>query len=123
MTDDKQRSNEQNRYLWGVAYEVLIEAMRKYHPGKHWLQIKDDWHELFCEGFFGTVDVGFPGSRKTRPKRTTTRNEEGKRDIISTTEFQDFVRHIQETCAEHHIDIPDVNEVPMLTDIPESYRD
>lgn len=111
--NSRQRSLAQNRYLFGPAYGVIVEAMQIAHPLKPWLHNKEMWHEHWCEEYFGRVEIGFPGSGKYRPRRTTTTNEIGKRDVISTTKFDEFKTLIQAACAEHGIDIPDPNEPPL----------
>jgi len=109
----KQRSLEQNAYLWGVAYKTVIDCLPASSVNAVTIN-PEYWHEFFCELYFGTVEIGFPGSGKTRAKRTTTTDERGKRNVISTTEFMDFVTCMQAKCAEHGITVLSPNEPPMV---------
>ena len=97
----KTRSNEQNRSLFGVAYKAIREA-----TGNE----VDDLHTLFCGEFFGWVECDVLGKRKMKPSRTTTTNEAGKREVISTLEFMDFYAMVQMKAAEFGIDVPSPNE-------------
>lgn len=97
----KQRSNEQNNALWGVAYPAIREATGN-DP--------DDLHTYFCGEYFGWVEVSVLNQVKRKPRRTTTRDENGKRDVISTADFADFYLFIQQRCAENGLYIPDPGE-------------
>ena len=91
----RKRSDQQNRYLWGVAYPAIL----KHLPG--WSA--DDLHE-FCLGEWGGWEMleGF-GKRRMRPVRRSSK--------LNTTEFQDFITHIQVSMAEKGIYVPDPDEV------------
>jgi len=89
----KTRSNEQNRYLWGVAYEALEKATG---------QPKQDWHEYMLGEHFGWEEVSLFGKKKIRPLHRSSK--------VSTVEFMDFVEFIQQRAAEHGLYIPDPNE-------------
>lgn len=96
------RSDAQNNALWGVAYKTL-----QRETGND----PDDMHEYFCGEFFGWVQREMFGKVKLKPRRTTTRNEDGKRDMIPTTQFMDFYAFIQRRSAETvGVYIPDPNE-------------
>lgn len=99
----KKRSNEQNAALFGVAYKDIREA-----TGNE----VDDLHTMFCGEFFGWVECEVLGKRKMKPRRTTTTNEAGKRDVISTTEFMDFYEEVQRIAAEFGIYVRSPNETP-----------
>ena len=94
----KDRSTAQNNALWGVAYPVLSEATG-YTP--------EELHEVFCRRFFGIVEREVMGELITRPRRTTTTNENGARDLIDTATFTLFYERIQQVGAEFCIDVPD----------------
>jgi hypothetical protein len=87
----KERSDLQNRALWGCAYETLHKA-----TGND----KDDLHTYFCGEFFSWVEYEVMGQKRKRPWRTTTRDENGKRDVISTMQLSDFYAFIQQRSAE-----------------------
>jgi hypothetical protein len=67
----------------------------------------DDLHQAFCGKKFGWVDVEVMGEIRRRPRRTTTTNDQGERDVLSTTEFADFWFMVQRIAAECGIDVPD----------------
>jgi truncated hemoglobin YjbI len=88
------RSHDQNAYLWGVVYPSIL----KHLPGWD----ADDLHE-YCLGEWSGWETleGF-GRKRLKPVRRSSR--------LSTTEFSDYVGHIQRTMAEKGIYIPDPNE-------------
>lgn len=87
----KERSNLQNRALWGCAYEHLRKA-----TGND----KEDLHEYFCGEYFGWEVREVMGMKKKYPKRTTTTGYDGKRDVITTLQLSDFYAFIQQRSAE-----------------------
>jgi len=89
----KRRSDQQNRYLWGVAYKTLQDATG---------QEAEDWHDYMLGEHFGWEESELFGKRKLRPR--------GRSSTLSTTEFMDFVEFIQRRAAENGIYIPDPNE-------------
>lgn len=100
----RSRTNQQNRYLRGVATQMLADAlgfeneeMHEYLCGQHW-----GWKQEPCpktpSNQKGVKDV---------PIRTTTTNEAGERDVLNKRDFWDFVEFIQRLGAEHGIFIPD----------------
>lgn len=93
----KERSNEQNAALFGVAYPALTEATG-YSP--------DELHDAFCRRFFGTVEREVMGETVSRPRRTTTTNEAGDRDVIEAAEFARFYDLVQQIGAEAGVDVP-----------------
>ena len=97
----KRRSLEQNSALWGVAYPAIREA-----TGND----AEDLHTMFCGEYFGWVESEVLGKKKMKPRRTTTRDENGKRNLISTADFMDFYSFVQQKAAEFGIYVPDPNE-------------
>jgi hypothetical protein len=98
----KARSNSQNNALWGVAYKTLHQETGN-DP--------DDMHTYFCGEFFGWVEYDLFGQRRKKPRRTTTTDENGMRDVMSTMDFMDFYAFIQQRSAETvGVDVPDPNE-------------
>lgn len=95
------RSNAQNNSLWGVAYPAIREA-----TGNE----AQDLHDLFCGEYFGWVETEVLGKRKMKPRRTTTTDEHGKRNVISTADFSDFYLAVQMKAAEFGIDVPSPSE-------------
>ena len=93
----KSRTHPQNAALFGVAYPALTDATG-YTP--------DELHDAFCQRFFGTLEVEVTGQLVTRPVRTTTTNEQGERELMSTAEFARFYELVQQVGAEAGIDVP-----------------
>jgi hypothetical protein len=87
----KERSDLQNRALWGCAYKTLREATGN-DP--------EDLHTYFCGEYFSWVEYEVMGQKRKRPFRTTTKDENGKRDVISTIHLQDFYAFVQQRSAE-----------------------
>jgi len=93
----KARSDRQNNALFGVAYPALSKQTGNDVNALHY---------FFCGEFFGWVEL-WPGSEHRRPFRTTTRDEHGKRDVISWDWFSDFYGYIQQRGAEQGWFVPD----------------
>lgn len=87
----KERSDLQNRALWGCAYKTLRDATGN-DP--------EDLHTYFCGEYFGWTVYEVMGEKRKRPRRTTTKNEDGKRDVINTLHLSDFYAFIQQRSAE-----------------------
>lgn len=94
-----ERSRDQNAAVFGLAYDAIMIATGLQGDAE-----KKQLHRDFCGEFFGWVDAGV-GRRK--PKRTTTTNERGERDVIDTTTMAQFYDFIQRKAAEFGIDVPD----------------
>jgi hypothetical protein len=88
------RSDQQNRYLWGAVYPAILKHLEGWDA--------EDIHE-FCLGEWSGWEIleGL-GRKRMKPLRRSSK--------LSTTEFMDFVDHIQRTMAEKGIYIPDPNE-------------
>lgn len=97
-----ERSNSQNKALWGCAYKYLREQ-----TGNE----SEELHEFFCGQYFGWEEYEVMGKRKVKPIRTTTKDENGKRDVISKSELKKFYGYIQRVSAEggHYVPDPDPN--------------
>lgn len=95
----KERSDLQNRALWGCAYKTLQNATGN-DP--------DDLHTYFCGEFFGWTEYEVMGSKRRRPRRTTTKDADGKRDVITTLQLSEFYGFIQQRAAETvNVYVPD----------------
>jgi hypothetical protein len=103
----RQRSDPQNSYLFGVAYPLLAEA-KGYEV--------NEIHEFMCGTHFGWVDKPCPKTPRnpegleSKPFRTTTKDENGKRDVLGTVEFSDFVETVKRIAAHAGVYVPDPNE-------------
>ena len=93
----KTRSNEQNALLFGVVYPPIAEAMG-YEV--------EDIHVYMLGRHFGWVDAKVPKTPRnpegleSRPFRTTTRDENGKRNVLSTVEFSKFLDTVERVAAQ-----------------------
>jgi len=93
------RSSKQNRALFGLAYKILRDETG---------HSVDELHDFFCKRFFGTVEYDFFGETRTRPMRTTTTDEDGKRDVLPWDRFSDFFESVRTFAAsELMVNIPD----------------
>lgn len=95
----RERSDSQNRGLFGVGYPPLMEFC-----GYQGDADKRELHREFCGAFFGWVDTPTGGSR---PARTTTTNERGQRDVVPWDVFCEFYAFVQRKGAELGVFIPD----------------
>jgi hypothetical protein len=96
------RTNLQNRTLWGVVYPPLMD-----HMGLRGDREKEELHEYFCGEYFGWKSYEIMGQAKSRPVRTTTTDEDGKKSELTTVEFQDFCEFIRQRASEVGLVIPD----------------
>ena len=84
-----------NAYLWAFVYGPLAEVAG-HDP--------EAWHEYFCIQHFGGVPhTKIDGSQEIRPKRTTTKDEQGKRDVLKGQAFNDFLMFVESECAKHGV--------------------
>ena len=94
----KERTSPQNRALFGVAYPPLS------HETGFTI---DELHDAFCRRFFGTVEKNFGQIEISKPVRTTTTDENGKRDVVGADIFSRFYNMVQQIGAESGVYIPD----------------
>lgn len=99
---NKQRSLAQNSALWAVAYPAIMKEV-----GLHGKEEAEILHNQFCGAYWGWKSIEFMGNVVRVPVRTTTKNEEGKRDVIPTDDFVDLYRFVQIKSAEFGIIVPD----------------
>ncbi len=98
------RSDSQNRYLHGVCYKTLGDAIG--------YEI-EEVAEFLCGTYFGWKEKRVPkkpsnpGGVESVPVRTTTTDGEGKRSVLTPMEFSDYVAFVQRFAAEKGIFIPD----------------
>jgi len=87
----KERTHPQNAYLFGVCYPVIAEQMG---------YTVDDLHEWVCGTFFGWVDRKCPKTPRNPegmesvPFRTTTRDENGKRNVMEAEAFGRLLENV-----------------------------
>jgi hypothetical protein len=100
-----ERSLAQNSYLWACPIKMISEASG-YEP--------EEVHEYLCGLRWGWKDKKVPKTPRNPeglesvPIRTTTRNAEGKRSVLTPNEFSEYVAFIQRFAAQKlSIVIPD----------------
>ena len=102
----KSRSNEQNSLLFGVVYPPIADAMGYEVDGDNGI------HAFMCGTHFGWVDRKVPKTPANLqgvasfPRRTTTRDENGKRDVLKTGEFSKFLETVDRIAAHAGIFVP-----------------
>ena len=98
------RTNQQNRYLWGVAYKRIADAVG-YEV--------DEVAEFCCGTRWGWKDKRVPKTPRNPegiesvPVRTTTRDADGKRCVLNKQEFSDYVAFVQRFAAKRGVHVPD----------------
>ena len=85
------RSDQQNKYLWGVCYAELMKVL----PG--WSS--EDVHDYMLGSHFGWETIEGFGKKRIKPLRRSS--------VLNKQEFSDFVAFIQQKAAEHGVFIPD----------------
>lgn len=88
------RSDQQNRYLWGVVYPAICAHLEGWDA--------EDVHEYMLGECYGWQEISGLGRRRVKPLRRSSR--------LSKQEFSDFVAFIQRRMAEHGVYIPDPNQ-------------
>lgn len=80
-----------NAYLWSACYKPLVEV-----AGFD----SQSWHSHYCGEYFGWKEKITPsGHVEYEPVRTTTRDENGKRDVLKGKPFNDFLMFVEADCA------------------------
>lgn len=93
----RMRSNEQNNLLFGVVYPPIAEAMG---------YSVEDIHEYMLGRHFGWADHKVPKTPRnpegleSRPFRTTTKDEHGKRNVLSSAEFSKFLDTVERVASQ-----------------------
>jgi hypothetical protein len=101
------RTSQQNRYLHGVCYKTLADAIG-YET--------EEVAEFLLGTHFGWKDKPVPKKPsnptgiESVPVRTTTIDENGKRAVLSKQAFSDYVAFIQRFAASKGVYIPDPEE-------------
>jgi len=88
------RTNQQNRYLFGVVYPALLAHLDGWEA--------EDIHEYMLGECFGWETLQGFGRRRLRPMRRSSR--------MNKQEFSDFVAFIQRKAADMGVFIPDPDQ-------------
>lgn len=94
LTRGGKRSLEQNAYLWGVCYEMILESGLREQGWRN-----TDVHEYFLGEHFGWETLDGLGRKRVRPLNRSS--------VLTKMEFVDYVAFIQERAAQMGIVIPD----------------
>lgn len=98
----KKRSVEQNNSLFGIAYPLLMEATG---------YTKEELHREMCGRFFGWKVKKVMGRAIEVPRRTTTKNQDGQPEVISTVMMMEMYAFVQQLAMQElQLYIPDPNE-------------
>jgi hypothetical protein len=87
----KRRSDQQNRYLWGVVYPAFLRVLEGWDA--------EDVHEYLLGEFFGWERLQGMGRTKMKPVKRSSK--------LSKQEFAEYVDFCQRKGAEHGIYIAD----------------
>lgn len=96
----KERTLRQNNAMFGVAYKTLGDFMG---------HTEVELHDVMLRLYFGEVHSEVMGVRTVKPKRTTTTNEAGERDVLSRDDMSRFYNFIVQKAAEIGCYIEDPN--------------
>lgn len=84
-----------NAFLWRFIYGPLVDVAGYSDI---------EWHDWFCIQHFGGVPhTKIDGSIEIRPRRTTTKNEYGKRDVLKGEPFNKFLIFVESECAKRGV--------------------
>lgn len=103
----KPRSDPQNSALWGVAYKRLSDFTG--HD-------KDELHDIFMKAYFGKVEKSLFGEASIKPRRTTTHDENGNKDVMLISDFTALYAFIQRKAAEIGCHVPDPDPLWFMKD-------
>ena len=89
----ERRSDNQNRYLWGIVYRSILESGQLHGWDT------DDLHEYLLGEWAGWEIVEGFGKKRMRPIRRSSK--------LNKEEFASYIDFIQRTMAMHGIYVPD----------------
>lgn len=95
------RSCGANAYHWGVVLPALVRELGNS---------TDDWHEYMCGEYFGWRQIDLCGRQISRPVRTTTAGQDGRRDVLDTRDFWLFVDFCIMRAGAAGVYVPQPNE-------------
>lgn len=101
IAQNKKRSNNQNRYLWGVAYPAIAKAGGSTAKGEK--ITVDHIHELCKKAFLEESDAVMICGLFSEYTGSTRE--------LTTIQFSEYVTKIQAHFSQYGIYVPDPNEV------------
>jgi hypothetical protein len=96
----KPRTNQQNAYLWGVAYPAILEGGGEMLKG--WS--RDDIHEYMTGEFGGWETLEGFGRKRMRPVMRSSQ--------MTKQQFSDYLDWLSAKCADMGITIPEPTYEP-----------
>lgn len=87
----KRRSDEQNKFWWGVVVKTFCDHLPGWEP--------EDVHTYLCGEHFGWERIEGMGRVKMRPVKRSSR--------LNKLEFSELVAKAQKLAAEHGFYVPD----------------
>lgn len=91
----RKRSLGMNAYHWAAVIDPLAQYIG-YSP--------EEMHRELCGAYWGWVETPF-GGRK--PRRTTTTNENGERDVLNWEQMSNFVQFCKMKASEVGCPLPE----------------
>jgi len=91
----KPRTNQQNAFLWGVAYPAILEGGGEALAG--WT--RDDLHEYFLGECFGWEMLEGFGRKRMRPLKRSS--------ALTKQEFSEYLNFLEGRCMDMGISIPE----------------
>lgn len=91
-----------NAYYFGVVLPTIVRELG---------HTSDDWHEMFCGEYFGWRKIDMGARQISRPLRTTTNDESGRRDVLDTARFWQFVEFAIKQAGAAGVYVPQPNEM------------
>ncbi len=91
----KPRTNQQNAFLWGVAYPAILEGGGEALAG--WT--RDDLHEYFLGECFGWETLEGFGRKRMRPLKRSS--------ALTKQEFSEYLNFLEGRCMDMGITIPE----------------
>ena len=94
------RTNQQNKFMWGVVYPAIIEGGGEALRG--WT--RDDLHDYFLGECFGWETLEGFGKKRLRPLRRSS--------ALNKQEFSDYLLFLETKCMDMGIVIPEPSYEP-----------
>jgi hypothetical protein len=96
------RSCAANAYYFGCVLPTIVRELG---------HTSEDWHEYLCGEFFGWRQIDMGARQISRPIRTTTADEGGRRDVLDTARFWQFADFAIRQAAAAGVYVPGPNEM------------